>query len=751
MIKFPQEMNYSSALDAGLTTLSVALAGNPNAGKSTLFNALTGASQHVGNWPGKTVEKKTGVLTVDKYRVHLTDLPGAYSLNAYTAEEIIARAFLLEERPDAVISVIDAANLERNLYLAVQLLELEQPVIVVLNMMDMADNQGLSIDVDELSRALVSPIFPAVARKGKGLEDLAEATIVAVAEYSQTFKLDYGPEIEAGIAGLEETLNSHTIAGNNFPVRWLAIKLLEGDVDIAANVKAMWGGETLLATAESIRAEVRAVLDEDVDLAIADRRYSWIHQLSGRVIRSERDHLSTRSDRIDRVITHRWWGIPIFLGALWVVFKLTTDLSAPWVDWFDQVLTGPVSRWSLAALNALGMGQTWVASLVLDGIIAGVGGVLAFVPVLLALYFALAVLEDSGYMARGAFVMDRLMNRIGLHGRSFLPLMVGFGCSVPAIYATRTLSNRRDRILTGLLVPFMSCSARLPVYILFAAIFFPGSASLVILGLYLLGIVVAVGVGLTLQRTVLPATASSGLVMELPPYRLPHARSIWYHMWQRTRAFLEHAASLILLTTMFIWLLTAIPWGGRGSFAATPMEESAFGRVSAAFSPALQPLGFGSWQAGGALLSGLVAKEVVVSTLAQTYSNGVEEAIPNRTSFSADLAEIVTSFGHAVIETIQSLPGLIGVNLLNEEESTDASLASALRADFSNSSGGYPAAAGLAFMVFVLLYTPCMAAIAAERQEFGTKWALLSLLGQLIIAWLVAFIVFNAGAWLGGE
>jgi ferrous iron transport protein B len=436
---------------------------------------------------------------------------------------------------------------------------------------------------------------------------------------------------------------------------------------------------------------------------------------------------------------------------MWLVFKVTTDLSAPWVDWLDGVLSGPISRWTLALLDALGLGQTWLASLAVDGVLAGVGSVLAFVPVLLSLYFALAVLEDSGYMARGAFVMDRLMSRMGLQGRSFLPLMVGFGCSVPAIYATRTLNNQRDRVLTGLLVPFMSCSARLPVYVLFAAVFFPGRAGLVILGLYLLGIVVALGVGLLLRRTLLPATNAAGLVMELPPYRLPNARSIGYHMWQRTRGFLQHAASLILVTTLVIWLLTAIPAGGQGTFADTPVDESAFGRVSAVIAPALRPLGFGSWEAGGALLSGLVAKEVVVSTMAQIYRGSGDAAETGSATFLGDVAEIVTSFGRAIADTLRAIPGLVGIDLTADDgDDTEAGLAASLRAGFDETSGGHAAAAGLAFMVFVLLYTPCMAAVAAERHELGSKWMWLSLLGQLAIAWVVALVVFQVGRLLGG-
>ena len=466
-------------------------------------------------------------------------------------------------------------------------------------------------------------------------------------------------------------------------------------------------------------------------------------------MRATRNEAMTLSARIDRVATHGLLGIPLFLAAMWLVFKATTDLSAPWVNWLDAVLTGPLSRWALAGLSAVGLGGTWLASLVVDGLLAGVGSVLAFIPVLLALYLALAVLEDSGYMARGAFVMDRLMSRIGLQGRSFLPLMVGFGCSVPAIYATRTLTNERDRILTGVLVPFISCGARLPVYVLFAAIFFPARAGLVILGLYVLGIVVALGVGLLLRRTLLPATAEAGLVMELPPYRLPHARSIGFHMWQRTRAFLQHAASLILLTTLVIWLLTAVPVRGSGTFAATPMPESAFGRVSALVAPALRPLGFGSWQAGGALLSGLVAKEVVVSTLAQTYGTAAAAGEATGTTFGDDLAEIVTSFGRAVADTLRAIPGLVGIDLTANQDDTGAALSSSIRASFDETSGGHAAAAGLAFMVFVLLYTPCMATVAAERHELGAKWMWLNLGGQLVIAWLAALLVFQAGRLLG--
>lgn len=732
------------------TELSIALAGNPNAGKSTLFNNLTGLNQHVGNWPGKTVERKTGELLHHGHRLHLTDLPGAYSLSAYTLEESITRDFLLTGRPDVILAVVDAANLERNLYLVVQLLELETPLVTVLNMMDVAQQRGLTIDLDELSRALHSPVVPTIARNDDGLDDVMSAAVDEAARFRHPFVIDYGPEIETELERLTEEIEKRAAIRELYPGRWLSVRLLDDEPGIADSLARLPRGAELVGLAEESRDRLTAQLNEDIDLIIADRRYTWIHQLVERVQQAERDDNVSFSDRIDNIVTSRFLGIPIFMVAMWMVFKITTDVSAPWVGWIETVLSGPISRWTMAILGAVGLGESWIASLLVDGVIGGVGGVLAFVPVLLSLYFALAVLEDSGYMARGAFVMDRLMTRIGLHGRSFLPLMVGFGCSVPAIYATRTLTNQRDRVLTGLLIPFMSCGARLPVYVLFTAIFFPNRSGLVIMGLYLLGIIVAIAVGLLLQRTLLPTTAAPGLVMELPPYRLPNARSIQYQMWLRTRAFMRHAASLILMASLAIWLLMAIPLGGRGGFANTPVEDSLFARVAGATTPLLRPLGFGTWQSSGALMSGLVAKEVVISTLAQTI--GMEIAADQSVdgSFLADLREIAVSFVSALIDTVRALPSLVGIDLNRESDGPTSGLAAAIRNSFNQASGGHANAAGLSFMVFVLLYTPCMATIAAQKHEMGTRWALLSAFGQLGIAWLAAFILFRTAAWLGG-
>lgn len=559
------------------------------------------------------------------------------------------------------------------------------------------------------------------------------------------FTLDYGPTLEEEIAYLQEEIARRAAVAARYPARWLAIKLLERDEDIQQRLLHVEGGPAVLTHAQLSLARLEAIYGTDVDALLAEQRYSWIHAVVARTVHNQDDAV-TLSDKIDRVVTHRWLGVPLFLLAMWVVFKLTADVSAPYVDWIDGVISGPLTGWTVSLLAALGLGGAWVESLLVDGIIAGVGGVLVFIPVLMSLYLALAVLEDSGYMARAAFVMDRLMSRIGLQGKSFLPLLVGFGCNVPAIYATRTLENDKDRILTALLVPFMSCGARLPVYVLFAAIFFPQQAGVVIFALYLLGIATAVLVGLLLRKTVFHNNEQAAFVMELPPYRVPTLRSIWLHMWQRTRAFIKHAWSLILVASIVIWLLMAIPARGDGRFAATDLPDSAFAAVSATISPALRPLGFGTWEAGGALVSGSVAKEVVVSTLAQTYGVAEDGAVAAPTSFGEDLRTIAVTFVGATAETLRAIPRIVGIDLSGgTAEAPDSGLMRAIRASFAASSGGYGALAGLAFMVFVLLYTPCMVTIAAEKHELGSRWMWASIVGQLALAWVMALLVFQVG------
>lgn len=562
----------------------------------------------------------------------------------------------------------------------------------------------------------------------------------------------YPPPIETELNRLAD-LFAHTPAlAEVYPPRWLAIQALEGDETLMHDIRSL-GGSAVAATLEESLARLRAIYGDDLDVALVDQRYRFVHAIATQAVRRPSVAPVTFSDRIDRVVTHRWLGIPIFLAVMWVVFKLTTDVAAPFVDWLDGVLSGPVSRWVVALLALSGADGGWIESLMVDGVVAGVGGVLAFVPVLLALYFALALLEDSGYMARAAFVMDRLMRALGLHGKSFLPMIVGFGCSVPAIYATRTLDSRRDRILTGLLVPFMSCSARLPVYVLIAMIFFSAQAGQVIFGLYLAGIVVAVGTGALVQHTLFRHHPQTPFVLELPPYRMPTLRSIWRQMWERTSSFIRKAGTIILATSIVVWLLLAIPVGA-GRFAETPVDQSAFAAVANGATPVFAPLGFGRWETSGALVTGLIAKEVVVGTLAQVYGGAEEEIAPideRPVTLADDLTGIAGGFVTAIGDALRALPGIVGINLVEAEaEPVAEGLAAAIRAGFTASSGGRGALAALAFLVFVLLYTPCVAALAANRHEFGTSWMLASLLGQFAIAWLAAFIVFQGGMLLGG-
>jgi ferrous iron transport protein B len=562
--------------------------------------------------------------------------------------------------------------------------------------------------------------------------------------------IDYGAEVENEIVKLQRMIEEDDKLREPYSARWLALKLLEGDNNIPEKLNLNGRNQSLLAQADASIAHLRDVYGDDVDTIIADRRYGWIHGLvKESVQRTTRDRISL-SDKIDRIVTNRLLGIPIFLAMMWAVFKVTTDVAGPYLDWVDGVIGGPITNWAVAILSMLGLGGTWVESMFVDGIIGGVGGVLVFVPVMMSLYLALAILEDSGYMARAAFVMDRLMHALGLHGKSFLPMIVGFGCTVPAFYATRTLENEKDRILTGLLVPFMSCGARLPVYALFAAIFFPDNAGAAIFWMYIVGILVAIVLGVILKQTVFKGKEHAPFVMELPPYRLPTLKAIWFHMWERTQGFVRKAWSLIMATSVIIWFLLAIPVGGGGAFAETEVDQSAFATVSRGLAPLFKPAGFGNWRASGALVTGFVAKEVVVGTMAQVYAvEGAEDAA-EPTTFFEDVGEILTSFVGATVDTLKSLPLIVGIDLFEAEGEEDMTgLMVAVRDDFEATSNGHGALAALSYMLFVLLYTPCMVAVAAERQELGAKWMWVSVIGQLVLAWSVAVLVFQGGMLLG--
>ncbi len=557
--------------------------------------------------------------------------------------------------------------------------------------------------------------------------------------------VDYGREVENEISKLQKIIEAHPALAERYTPRWLAIKLLEEDDDILDKLAQMGGAGDVLEEAGASIAHLRQVCGDDVDTIIADRRYGWINGLVREVVQRTTVERMALSDRIDKIVTNRFLGIPIFLAMMWIVFKVTTDVAGPYLDWVDGVIGGPITHWVVAILGVLGLGGTWVESLFVDGIVAGVGGVLVFVPVLMFLYLALAVLEDSGYMARAAFVMDRLMHALGLHGKSFLPMIVGFGCTVPAVYATRTLQNEEDRKLTGFLVPMMSCGARLPVYTVFAAAFFAANAGRFVFAMYILGIALAVLTGMVLKRTLFKGKPPSPFVMELPPYRMPTLRGVWTHMWERTAAFVKRAATIIMISSIVIWFLLAVPIRGGGAFADTDVDDSLFAGVSGVISPLFKPAGFGTWQASGSLVTGFIAKEVVVGTMSQIYVGGEEaEEVEESTTFGEDLGEIATSFVGATVDTVKAAVSIIpGVNLMGgEADAEDTALIDALQQAFN------PLQA-VAFNVFVLLYVPCMVAVAAQRQEYGTRWMLFNAGYLTALGWVAAVLVYQVGGLLG--
>lgn len=554
------------------------------------------------------------------------------------------------------------------------------------------------------------------------------------------FRLDYGRDMEDEIERLVAAVEKDGFSNGRLPTRWLALKLLENDADVVANVSRTPGGEGLIALAQERAARLREICGDDVDLLAADRRYGFINGLTRQIVHRPPADRLTLTDRIDDVVTHRWLGLPIFFAVMYVMFRLVVDVSAPFLDWMDGVINGPIAQWITALLTLLGA-PDWLHSLAIEGVVAGVGGVLVFVPGLFVLYFFLALLEDSGYMARAAFVMDRFMRIVGLHGKSFIPMVLGFGCAVPAIYATRTIASRRDRILTALLVPLMSCSARLPVYVVFGMAFFATQASTVIWFLYALGIVVALLAGLVFTRTLLKPDVTSAFVLELPPYRRPTIKGTLVHMWENTSEFVRKAGTLIFALSILMWLLLRLPLG------VTDQQDSYFGQISTAIAPVVAPLGFGEWQTAGALVTGLVAKEIVVSTMSQIYAGEVQAAAntdPVSISLVDDLAAIAGGFVSATIDAGRILLSLIpGVNLMPAEEAVqDTALSAALQRHFT------PLTA-FAFMVFVLLYVPCIATIGAIKHEFGASWATFSAVYQTAVAWLAAFVIYQGGLLIG--
>ncbi len=660
------------------------LIGNQNCGKTTLFNQLTGSNQHVGNFPGVTVDKKEGTI-----RRHpdatVVDLPGIYSLSPYTSEEIVTRDFLINERPDGIINIVDATNLERNLYLTLQVMELGIPMVVALNMMDEVRTSGTFIDIPGMSKMLGIPFVPISASRNEGVDELCAIALETAKNRAFPEHLDFcHGAIHRAIHSIGHMVEDHAQA-IGVPKRFAATKLIEGDEPMIQKLSV---SKNELDGIEHIVDELEQTLGTDREAALADMRYSYIESLCAKcVVKRGETREAIRSEKIDRVLTNKYLAIPIFLGVMLLVFWLTFGVIGALLS--DWMALGIDSLTALTdhALTAAGVNPT-LQSLVIDGVFAGVGSVLSFLPIIVVLFFFLSVLEDSGYMARVAFVMDQLLRKIGLSGRSFVPMLIGFGCSVPAIMATRTLSSERDHKMTILLTPFMSCSAKLPVYSIFAAAFFPEHAALVMISLYVLGIVLAVLVGLLLKKTVFHGEPVP-FVMELPAYRMPSPKTVLMHLWEKAKDFLVRAFTVIFAATLVIWFLQTFDTHFNMVSDSSQSLLAVIGRWAA---PVFAPLGFGDWRAVCALVTGFSAKEAVVSTFAVLTGASGTALYPVLTQMFSPLA-------------------------------------------------------AYAFLVFTLLYTPCVAAIAAVNRELGSKKQAAGVaFGQTAFAWVAAFLVFQIGS-----
>ena len=681
--------------------LTVALAGNPNSGKTTIFNNLTGLRHHVGNYPGVTIEKKEGTVRRGDVEIRVVDLPGTYSLTAYSIEEVVTRNFIIDEKPDVVVDILDVSNIERNLYLAVQFMELGVPLVLAFNMSDVARARGLEFDLETLSRLLGVAIVPTVGHKRRGMEELLDAvvTVAAAEEPSRPAVIHYGREIEEEIQRLRRLIETDGALTPHYDPRWLAVKLLENDREIREKVTST----KLLDAVDRSIEHLRHVFRDNPELVIAGCRYGFISGACQESVRSTVEARHTRSDKIDAVLTHPLAGLPIFLVLMYLVFQLTFTVGEPLMKGVEYVknwlAAGVAGFWPEGSESAF-------QSLLVDGIIQGVGNVIIFLPNILLLFFAIAVLEDSGYMARAAFIMDRYMHRIGLHGKSFIPMLIGFGCTVPAIMATRTLENRRDRITTMLVLPLMSCGARFPIYALIIPAFFPlGWRTPIMWIIYVIGILLALAAARVLRSTILKGE-SEGLVLELPPYRVPTLRGLLIHMWERGWHYVKKAGTLILGISIIMWALTSYPKPskedlaglGGNEAARVKLEHSTVGRIGKGIEPVLRPMGF-DWKIGTALVGAFAAKEVFVAQMGIIYAMG-------------------------------------------EGEDTADALRRDLRRD-------YTPLAAFCVMLWCLISTPCLATCAVTGSEGGWKWALAQLIGLTVLAYVVTIIVYQLGSLLG--
>ena len=660
-----------------------ALAGNQNCGKTTLFNQLTGSNQHVGNFPGVTVDQKSGAVRGQK-DCQVVDLPGIYSIRPYTPEEIVTRDFIIDQKPDGIINIVDATNIERNLYLTLQLMEMRIPMVLALNMMDEVSANGGTIDIQGISKALGIPVIPISAVKNEGVDELIRVAVNTAKNKVCPQVYDFcspGP-VHRCIHAVVHQIEDHA-EKSGLPVRFAATKLIEGDEDIRRRLEL---DQNELELIEHSVQEMETEHGMDRNAALADMRYDFIERVcAGTVVKCRKSKEQARSEAIDRVVTNKYLALPIFFGIMLAIFYLTFNVIGAFLSDLLAAGIGSLSAAVDTGLTAYGLNPV-VHSLLIDGIFAGVGSVLSFLPIIVVLFFFLSILEDTGYMARVAFVMDQLLRKMGLSGRSIVPMLIGFGCSVPAIMATRTLASERDRRMTILLTPFMSCSAKIPIYAVFTAAFFPGCAALVMIGLYLAGILVGI-----LSAKVLGATAFRGnpvpFVMELPNYRFPSAKSVGQLCWDKAKDFLTRAFTIIFVATIIVWFLQTFDTRLN---LVSDSADSLLATVGTVLAPLFAPLGFGDWRVSTALITGFIAKESVISTLG-----------------------ILTGAGAKVT-------------------------AAALGMLFST-------VTALSFLVFTLLYTPCVAAISAVKRELGSGWKAAGVaLSQCAVAWVVSFLVYRA-------
>lgn len=665
-------------------SLVFALAGNQNSGKTTLFNKLTGSNQHVGNFPGVTIEKKEGVIKKQKDAL-VVDLPGIYSLSPYTLEEVVTRDFLLKDHPDLIINIVDATNIERNLYLTLQLMELSIPMVIALNMMDEVTASGNSIDVIKLSKHLGIPVVPISASKNEGISELIDVIMKTAKENKKPIKLDFCTgEVHKAIHSISHLVEDQAMAAG-YPVRFAATKLVEAD---EITIKALNIKENQIHIIKHVVEDMEKSLNTDKEAALADMRYNYIDMIcSDTVIKHHETHEQIRSEKIDRILTHKYFGIPIFFGIMFFIFWITFGvIGASLQGFLEEIISLSTNSISKVLIDA-GV-SPWLHSLVIDGIFAGVGSVLSFLPLIVILFLFLSFLEDSGYMARVAFVMDKLLRKIGLSGRSFVPMLIGFGCSVPAIMATRTLSSERDRKMTIVLTPFMSCSAKLPIYGMITMAFFPDNAAAVMISIYFLGILVAILSGLFLKGTVFKGNPVP-FIMELPAYRVPSAKSVLIHMLEKAKDFVKKAFTVIFLGTIIIWFLQSFDWSFN---MVKDSSNSILASIGSLIAPLFKPLGFNDWRASTAIITGFAAKESVVSTLS-----------------------VLTG------------------------STNDVSLSAALNTMFTPLSS-------YTFLAFTVLYMPCIAAFAATKRELGSmKYAVLTALYQTGVAYIAGFIIYQIG------